>query len=158
MDFTFPVTNCHKWKEGLNSFFSILFFNRFSEKQRRTGVCPLSSRHLPLCNHLSSLSDAHQPREAGRGLWVCQEAPQHHLSQLQLHGPAPPVRVPGSGLVHLLLRGGQSGNGQQRNCVQLSRLHPRALLSQPAFVPPQSHHHLAELLRILRDLTSQETL
>lgn len=25
MDFTFPVTNCHKWKQGLNSFFQSYF-------------------------------------------------------------------------------------------------------------------------------------
>ena len=66
---------------------------RFSTRLQWAGAGPLSSRHLPLSHHLPGLPDEEEACAPGRSLWVCAQASQHHLPQLQLHGPAAAVRV-----------------------------------------------------------------
>lgn len=66
---------------------------RFSTRLEWAGAGPLSSRHLPLSHHLPSVLNEEEACAPRRSLRVCAQASQHHLPQLQLHGPAAAVRV-----------------------------------------------------------------
>lgn len=69
----------------------MVFLHRLGEAERRPGAGALPGRYLPLRHHLPGLPHAHQTRQAGWSLWLCEAAAPSHLAQPGLHGPAAAV-------------------------------------------------------------------
>lgn len=82
---------------------------RCREGLPRASAGSLPGGHLQVSHHLPGLPDDEETREAGGSLRVRQAAPEHHLAQLQLHGAAAAVRIPGAHHHHhhvIVVRGG----------------------------------------------------
>lgn len=147
----------------INRFFNdladlhLFSFLRFNTGFKWASAGALSSRHLPLCHHLPGLPDEEEAGTFGRGVRVRAPAPQHHLAQFQLHGPAAAVRV--AAPRHLVRRrGGRHGEPaartQDHDSRRLNGNHAHLAVHfqlpgfccEPCLPAPQPPHDLPRLL------------
>lgn len=136
---------------------ALLCLLRFSTGLQWASAGALSSRHLPLCHHLPGLPDEAKAGTFGRSVRVCTAAPQHHLPQLQLHGPTAAVRV--AAPRHLVRRrsrrhGKPAARTQDHDNHHLNGSHAHlavhfqlpSFCCEPCLPAPQHHHDLPPLL------------